>query len=35
MSGNLEICANSLEYISNTTFVPFDEELLKKAIEEI
>ena len=35
MSGNLEICENSLEDISNTTFLPFDKELLEKAIEEI
>ena len=35
MSGNLEICANSLGDISNTTFLPFDKELFEKAIEEI
>ena len=35
MSGNLEICANSSEDISDTTFLPFDKELIEKAIEEI
>ena len=35
MSGNLEICANSLEDFSHINFLPFDKELFEKTIEEI
>ena len=35
MSGNPEICANSLEDISQITFLPYDTDALEKAIKEI
>ena len=35
MSGNPEICANSLEDISHITFLPYDADSLENAIREI